>query len=646
MQRLIAYLLIALVAGVFLCLIGIPIIVSLTQRRRDRHRIMAEGKTADGVIMRVIPDHGSVLCRVLFSFQPEIADPRLECRQESTLAAVQTLDLREGSQVRVRFLPKWPRYAFIDSLVNAERLAAFKAATTGSAAPESTTPSIHYISYVDPKSGRAVPNTFRWSGDGDISIGNGLVRFTAQRVRPFWFPKVIQEGFPFDAVRNVEVFETAVRCELSAPHMKPRAVQFWTASPEEAKVIGAQLPDSKTSKFAPQLAEGAAFQASLFEDTPRAPVTPVLIGINVILFVIAAALGGGIVVPNGEVLIRLGSDYTPLTATGQWWRLLTSTFLHFGVLHLAFNMWALWVNGVIAERLYGSTRYLMLYLVAGAAGNVASFLWHPFVNGAGASGAIFGVLGAVFAYFLRTDSGVPNSVVVAQRRNSAIFIVISILNAARIRGIDNAAHLGGLAAGFIMGWLLRRPLDTKRNEQDWSRQWARALTVVVGSVLLVGYYLGSGQWHPRVVRDASGRPILFAELVPPAHTFDGITLGMTSAELLHAKGAPVREDPSRWIYNSIDSAHDGLVEAYFKDSPNGSPATVWAVLYWGKREAEPAGMADLLAFTRQDLIARYGKPRSDYDSDQDASYLYFQNGLIVELEADKVKAYGVYIPQQ
>jgi hypothetical protein len=57
-------------------------------------------------------------------------------------------------------------------------------------------------------------------------------------------------------------------------------------------------------------------------------------------------------------------------------------------------------------------------------------------------------------------------------------------------------------------------------------------------------------------------------------------------------------------------------------------------------------MADLLAFTRQDLIARYGKPRSEYDSDQNARYLYFQNGLIVELEVDKVKAYGVYIAQQ
>lgn len=645
MHRLIAALLITIVVGVFAYLIAIATAIPIIRRRRDRRRIMAEGKTADGIVRTVIPAGDPALCRVVFTFQPEIAGPSLECKQESTLAAVQTLGLREGSPIRVRFLPKWPRYAFIDSLVSAERLWALKAATAASAAPESVAPSVHFISYFDPVSGTAPANAFRWTGDGDISIGNGLVRFSAQRARPFWFPKVVEEGFALSAVHDVEVFESTVRCQISVPYSKPRALLFWAMSPEEAKAIGARLPDSKTATFAPQLAEQAAFQERLLEVTPHAPVTPALIGINVILFVIAAALGAGILVPNGEVLIQLGSDYTPLTATGQWWRLLTSTFLHFGLLHLAFNMWALWVNGVTAERLYGSTRYVLLYLVAGVAGSVASLLWHPFVNGAGASGAIFGVLGGGLAYFLRTDTGVPKSVLVAQRKNATIFIVVSILNAARVPGIDNAAHLGGLAAGFIMGWLLCRPLDVKRDEQDWTGQWVRALTVVTGSVLLVGYFLSSGRWHPRVVTDPSGRPILLSELVPPPHTLGGITLGMTSAQLLHAKGMPVHQEPDRWIYNSIDSAHDGVLEADFQASPDGSPATVWAILFWGKSEAEPAGMADLLALTPQDLIARYGSPKVENDSDRHTSYLYFRNGIIVELEVDKVRAYGVYTPR-
>jgi membrane associated rhomboid family serine protease len=373
-------------------------------------------------------------------------------------------------------------------------------------------------------------------------------------------------------------------------------------------------------------------------------VTPVLIAANAVMFVIAVALGGGVLVPNVEVLIRLGSDYTPLTESGEWWRLLTSTFLHFGLLHLAFNMWALWVNGIVVERLYGSSRYLLLYLVAGVAGSVASFLWHPFVNGAGASGAIFGVLGALFAYFLRTDTGVPRSVLVAQRNTAGIFIVVSILNAARFPGIDNAAHLGGLAAGFVLGLLLCRPLDKKRDEEDSTRQWVGALALVVGSVLLVGYYLKSGQLHPRVLHDPSGRPILPAELVPPPRTFGGVTLGMTSDELLAAKGKPIREQPDDWMYNSVDEAHDGLLEVRFTNGSAGEPPRVWGVMFWGRREAEPPGLADLLPLSRQGLQARYGRPRSEQAVGPDDTYLYFWNGLMVFLEAGRVKAYGVYKP--
>jgi rhomboid protease GluP len=125
------------------------------------------------------------------------------------------------------------------------------------------------------------------------------------------------------------------------------------------------------------------------------------------------------------------------------------------------------------------------------AGSLASFLWHPFVNGAGASGAIFGVLGAQLAYFLRTDSGVPKSVLTTQRNSAAIFIVVSILNAARVQGIDNAAHLGGLAAGFLMGLILYRPLDVKRDAQAWAAQWFRSIAVVGCTVLVVGYHLRS-----------------------------------------------------------------------------------------------------------------------------------------------------------
>jgi rhomboid family protein len=246
--------------------------------------------------------------------------------------------------------------------------------------------------------------------------------------------------------------------------------------------------------------------------------------------------------------------------------------------------------------------------------------------------------------FLRTDSGIQESVLKEQRGSAAVFIVVSILNAARVQGIDNAAHLGGLAAGLIMGWLLFLPLDAKRNEVDWTSQWVRACAVIVGSVLLVGYYLSNGKWHPRTLYDASGRPILLAELVPPPHTFGGVTLGMTSTELRHARGTPLRAEPERWLYNSIDLAHNGVLEAHFRESPAAHPATVWAVLFWGSPEAAPPGMTNLLGFTRQGLIARYGSPRAASGPDQDTGYLYFRNGIMVMLRDGKVTGYGVYIP--
>jgi hypothetical protein len=175
----------------------------------------------------------------------------------------------------------------------------------------------------------------------------------------------------------------------------------------------------------------------------------------------------------------------------------------------------------------------------------------------------------------------------------------------------------------------------------------RAITLIVASALFVGYCFTSGQWHPRVIHDASGRPILFAELSPPPHTFGGVTSGVTSEELLRAKGHPVKEQSNDWIYNSIDPAHDGVLDVYLTDGSAGHPAAVWAVLFWGKREAEPPGTADLLAFARQDLVMRYGTPRSESDGGEDTKYLYFHDGLVVWLDADnKVEAYGVYNLQQ
>jgi hypothetical protein len=264
MQRLLPALPSLIIFGVILCFLGIAIVAGMKQRHRDRRRIIAQGTSADALITKVEPNGRADRCRVRFSFQPQNAGPQLEGSQRSTLAALKSLGLAEGSNVRVYYLPKSPRYAFIKALTVAERVEAIKPAVS-SALPETTPSSVYFISYVAPGATKA-PNAFRWTGDGDITISPQVVHFTAYRNRPLWFPKLVEQKFPREAIANVEVFDNAVRCEISEPYTNAKAVQFWAVNAEEAKAIGGLLPDSKTATFAPQLAERADFNPRLRDD--------------------------------------------------------------------------------------------------------------------------------------------------------------------------------------------------------------------------------------------------------------------------------------------------------------------------------------------------------------------------------------------
>ena len=111
--------------------------------------------------------------------------------------------------------------------------------------------------------------------------------------------------------------------------------------------------------------------------------------------------------PNPAVHIRFGSNFGPLTWTGEEWRLLTSAFLHFGLIHIALNMFALYQGGGLVERLFGSTRFAVIYLLSALSGSVASGWWDPLRNSAGASGAIFGVYGALLAFLAVRRADIP-----------------------------------------------------------------------------------------------------------------------------------------------------------------------------------------------------------------------------------------------
>lgn len=188
--------------------------------------------------------------------------------------------------------------------------------------------------------------------------------------------------------------------------------------------------------------------------------------------------------PNG-VQLAWGANFGPATQDGEWWRLGTAMFLHFGVLHLLINMWALWDGGQWVERMYGPFRFTLLYATAGLFGNLLSLVMHAgqAVSG-GASGAIFGVYGALLSYlwhqrrFLRPDEF--RWLFWGALGFSGLTIVFGLL----IPGIDNAAHVGGLLSGLLLGRGLLRSAPTGTGT-DWFVRGGAISLLVCGLLVML-----------------------------------------------------------------------------------------------------------------------------------------------------------------
>jgi rhomboid protease GluP len=190
---------------------------------------------------------------------------------------------------------------------------------------------------------------------------------------------------------------------------------------------------------------------SIFQPTKDYFVTPILLNINILIFILMVATGVNFFIPDNESLLNWGANFRPITLDGQGWRLLTACFLHIGVLHLLMNMYALLYIGVLLEPYLGKTRFLAAYLITGIAASVASLYWNDLTISAGASGAIFGMYGVFLA--LLTTNLLDKSVKKTLLTSIAIFVGYNILNGFKSdSGIDNAAHIGGLLSGLIIGY--------------------------------------------------------------------------------------------------------------------------------------------------------------------------------------------------
>jgi rhomboid protease GluP len=196
---------------------------------------------------------------------------------------------------------------------------------------------------------------------------------------------------------------------------------------------------------------------------PRSPytITVALIAINVLVFLAMVASGISFTQPTTLDVLHWGGDFGPATVGAhQWWRLLTSCFLHFGIIHIGMNMYVLYLIGPFIETVFGRMRYLLIYFFAGLAGSIVSVWVHPMAVGAGASGAIFGLYGAVFGFLLIKRRTLNPAATKSIGKSAGIFILYNVVYGSMSGTTDLSAHLGGLLAGFLAGMVLVRPQPT------------------------------------------------------------------------------------------------------------------------------------------------------------------------------------------
>jgi len=231
-------------------------------------------------------------------------------------------------------------------------------------------------------------------------------------------------------------------------------------------------------------------------------VTQVIFGINVAVFLAMTFSGVSPLEPTSAELVRWGANYGPYTIGGQWWRLLSCVFVHIGILHIALNMWCLWGLGRLAESIYDRWTFGAVYLITGVGASVASLAWNPLGISAGASGAIFGIAGALIASLYLGEFSLPKAVVSGLLGSVLKFAGYNLVIGLMLGHIDNAAHVGGLASGLILGALVAKVAPQR---DDAVR---RAGVLLIGAVLVYGGAAWVHHAHAYLLHAANGQTLL------------------------------------------------------------------------------------------------------------------------------------------
>jgi rhomboid protease GluP len=286
---------------------------------------------------------------------------------------------------------------------------------------------------------------------------------------------------------------------------------FYCRDEAEAGRVLALMPARCDADFLERLDFAGRLARLEGSSHPLLSVTHLLMLANAAVFVLMAGfLGAGWGgTSNLHPYVEYGANNGAVTTDGEWWRLLTHQFMHYGLMHLGFNLWALYQGGHFVERLQGRALYLLTYLGSGACGGLLSILWNgDKVWSAGASGAIFGVFGCVLGYLLRERQALPASVYKPMLRSTLVFAGYNLVFGMVYPGIDNAAHVGGFLSGALLGWLGSMPLDPARRARALP---GRLAAVALACAVLVGAGVAFTPRYPYNLREE----LAFAEAMSP-----------------------------------------------------------------------------------------------------------------------------------
>lgn len=344
-----------------------------------------------------------------------------------------------------------------------------------------------------------------------LGSGQALVTLTAEAIEsPNLSGKLKRilwqdvERVSVEAVQGTSHLRFVLKRSASLPDKK----EFWTGvdrsrptlllstfTPEiqeqlldaiNSRLLGVAGPNAVTQPaLTNPLRENREFQEKLKALGPTPWVTYILISLNVFIWLGTVALGASLAQTPADKLLEWGGNAASEVQRGEWWRLLTATFLHSGVMHVAMNMLGLYSAGLLVERIYGHRLYLVVYFCSGLIGSALSlhFSAQQAVS-VGASGAVFGVTGALLVAVFQHRDKLPREFSKQMMSGIGFFVVYSLMQGFAKQGIDNAAHIGGLIGGCLAAFILPERFEMEHFRKTFASR--ATMAIIAGTIATVG----------------------------------------------------------------------------------------------------------------------------------------------------------------